>query len=178
MTFERITDPKHAMLPAAAALYEISFPRHEQRLPASQERIFSDPEYKFLLIRDGGEFAGLLLCWENDDFVYVEHFCILPELRGRGLGERALAGLCAQGKSVILEIDPPVDEISRRRRGFYERCGFVENGFDYVHLPYRPDTPGHKLVIMSYPAQISRGRFDEFCAYLLRRVMKNAFSAH
>ena len=28
---------------------------------------------------------------------------------------------------MILEIDPPVDDISIRRRGFYERSGFVEN---------------------------------------------------
>lgn len=177
MIFERITDAKHEMFPAAMELYEKSFPRHEKRTLTSQVRILSDPEYKFQLIYNGDVFVGLLLCWENDDFIYVEHFCTLPELRGRGLGEKALGALCAGGKSVILEIDPPEDEISCRRKGFYERCGFFTNGFDYVHLPYHAEDTGHRLVIMSYPEPISSKRYDEFRSYMRSRVMRSAIEA-
>lgn len=59
-----------------------------------------------------------MLCWEAEDFIYVEHFCVLPELRGRGCGARALGLLAREGKTVILEIDPPIDEISRRSKIF------------------------------------------------------------
>lgn len=42
------------------------------------------------------------------------------------LYKRALALLAADGLPVILEIDPPVDAVSIRRKGFYQRCGFKE----------------------------------------------------
>ena len=63
-----------------------------------------------------------MLYWETPDFRYIEHFCILPALRGQRYGSRALSML-PNDRPVILEIDPPVDEIAIRRKAFYERCG-------------------------------------------------------
>ena len=34
------------------------------------------------------------------------------------------------------EIDPPTGDISRRRKGFYERGGFVENPYPHIRPPY------------------------------------------
>ena len=137
------------MFAPAMELYGMSFPYSEQREPDSQARIMSDPEYHFELIYDEGRFVGEILSWENADFIYVEHFCMLPDVRGRGCGSRALELLRARGKTIILEIDPPVDDISRRRKGFYERNGFIANDYDYTHLPYHRGCKGHRLVIMS-----------------------------
>ena len=68
---------------------------------------------------------------------------------------------CRAGRG-ILEIDPPEDEISRRRRGFYERNGFVYNEYDYIHPSYlRPPQP-HRLMVMSYPEAISPAEFEAF----------------
>lgn len=67
-----------------------------------------------------------MLCWETETFIYVEHFFILPHLRGHACGSRALALLGGRGKTVILEIDPPADDVSLRRRGFYERAAFTK----------------------------------------------------
>lgn len=176
MRLERLTDPKHAMFEKAMALYRISFPPHEQREAESQRKILSDSDYQFQLIYDGETFAGILLCWETEDLLYVEHFCILPEMRNRKYGQRALALLRQREKPVILEIDPPVDEVSIHRKGFYERCGFIENPYPHVHPPYHAGNTGHSLVIMSYPDRITQSRYDAFRRYLERRVMKDAFS--
>lgn len=78
------------MFAPAMELYGMSFPYNEQREPDSQARIMSDPEYHFELIYDEGRFVGEMLSWENADFIYVEHFCMLPDMRGRGCGSRAL----------------------------------------------------------------------------------------
>lgn len=51
-----------------------SFPIYEQRLPERQKKIMTEPEYNFLLIFDGDIWVGELLCWEAEDFIYVEHF--------------------------------------------------------------------------------------------------------
>ena len=175
MHLNRITDARHPLYNRALELYRASFPFHEQRETASQAAILSDPAYHFELIYDGDVFVGLLLYWEAEDFLYIEHFCILPELRNRQYGRRALEQLRAQPKTLLLEIDPPEDGISLRRRGFYERCGFLENGFPHVHPPYHRDCEGHRLVVMTCPERIPPEQYARFLRFLRERVMAGAF---
>ncbi len=171
MTFEPVNSPLHPLYSRALELYALSFPHHEQRRAASQERILAHSEYNFLLIMDDGQFSGLMLCWESADFIYVEHFCILPELRGQGVGTSALELLSRKGKPLILEIDPPVDDVSRRRQCFYERAGFVSNDYKHVHPAYHRDCSGHSLVVMSSPGPLSPAQYSAFAAYLNQVVM-------
>ena len=125
MRFERLADTHDERYNAARALYAVSFPYHAQRGDEAQAAALACADYRFELIYGGDALVGLMLCWEAESFIYVEHFCTAPEIRGRGIGAEALALLAQSGKKIILEIDPPVDEISRRRRNFYERAGFA-----------------------------------------------------
>ena len=119
---------------------------------------------------------GLVLYWERSDYIYVEHFCILPKLRNRQYGQRTLSLLQEKGKIMILEIDPPIDAISMRRKGFYERCGFVENPYSHIHPPYHKGNAGHELVIMSSPRLILKSEYDSFNSFLKRIIMNHAFA--
>lgn len=175
MHFERLTDSHDPRYKAAIALYQQSFPRHEQREGASQAAILTHPAYRFDLIYDSNDCVGLMLDWKTDDFIYVEHFCIEPNRHGHRYGSRALELLSAKGKTIILEIDPPVDEISIRRKGFYERAGFHANPYPHVHPAYHADCKGHDLMIMSAPAPIDQAQYDAFNAYLRAVVMKNVY---
>lgn len=174
MILKRITNISHPMYHEALKLYQISFPYHEQREKHSQDEIIKDKEYHFSLIYDEEVFVGLILYWEHEQFVYIEHFCILPEMRNKQYGQKTLALLAKKGKTLILEIDPPKDDISKRRKGFYERCGFTENSFAHIHPPYHKENEGHHLVIMTCPKQVSEDMFDTFSDYLKNRVMQNA----
>lgn len=176
MRLERLTGKTHKMYEKSMELYYASFPFHEQREEASQIKILADGEYHFSLVYDENVFVGLILYWETERFIYVEHFCILPEMRNKNYGKRTLECLGEWGKTVILEIDPPVDTISVRRKGFYERSGFVENPYPHVHPPYHKGTAGHELVIMSFPDRITQREYDGFRQYLDHRVMKCVFS--
>lgn len=171
MRFVRLRSPEHEIFSRAMALYAGSFPAHEQREPGSQRSIMGLEEYHFDLIYDGDRFVGLMLYWDAPAFKYVEHFCIDPELRSRQYGQRALELLGAEGKTVILEIDPPVDAISLRRRGFYQRCGYQSNPFPHVHPPYHTGSQGHSLVVMSALGPLSQGQYDQFNTYLRKTVM-------
>lgn len=175
MHFERITDAKHPMYQTAMELYRQSFPLHEQRETSSQEDILRHTDYHFTLCYDESLFTGLVLYWETADFLYVEHFCILPELRSRHYGQHILEELVRYGKTIILEIDPPADEISVRRKGFYERCGFVENPYPHIHPPYHKGSSGHTLVVMSCPEKISSKEYALFRGYLNDKVMRDVF---
>lgn len=176
MQFERLTNKEHKMYRKAMEVYSISFPSHEQREAVSQVKILSDDEYYFSLIYEEEVFVGLVLYWETKDFVYVEHFCILPEMRNRKYGEKALRLLGQGGKTVILEIDPPIDAISVRRKKFYERSGFVENPYFHIHPPYHRGNIGHSLVIMSLPERLTQPEYEAFKGYLERHVMEDVFS--
>ena len=175
MHFERLTDADDPRLPAALALYGASFPPHEQRQTASQRTILQNEEYHFDLVYDGETWVGLMLNWETADFVYVEHFCISPEKRNHQYGARALALLRERGRNVILEIDPPADDISRRRKGFYERCGFAENPYPHIHPPYHAENHGHDLVVMSCPRALKAAEYDAFAEYLTDTVMSACY---
>ena len=175
MRTERITSVKHPLYAQAMELYRNSFPPHEQREAASQERILHDNAYHFTAVYDGDVFVGSVLYWETEEYLYIEHFCILPDLRNRRYGQRTLELLAACGKTLILEIDPPTNEIARRRKAFYECCGFAENPVPHVHPPYHAETRGHALVIMTYPAPISREQYDGFYCCLTGHVMKEVF---
>ena len=68
------------------------------------------------------------------------------------MGSAALSAFCRKVGRVILEIDPPVDDISIRRLHFYERLGFVANPYQYIHPSFRKPFTPHRLVLMSIPA--------------------------
>lgn len=174
MHLERITFPEHPLFQQAMALYQLSFPPHEQREMPSQQAIMRHPAYHFDAIWQDGIFIGEALSWKIGDFRYIEHFCILPEMRNKRYGQRALA-LLLQAHPLMLEIDPPIDEISLRRKGFYECCGFVANPFPHVHPPYHPGNHGHALVVMSAPAPLTQKDYDAFNRYLQDEIMKDAF---
>lgn len=82
MKFVRINNINDEMFAPAMELYGMSFPYNEQREPDSQAKIMSDPEYHFELIYENESFVGTVLSWENADFIYIEHFCMLPDVRG------------------------------------------------------------------------------------------------
>ncbi len=161
MVFKRLQDSQDSLYLQAMQLYQSSFPLHEQRKPDAQRAILQEPDYQFNLLMEEDHLLGELLCWETPNFIYVEHWCI-----------RALELLGQRGKPVILEIDPPIDDISLRRKGFYERAGYRENPFTHVHPPYREGFAGHPLVVMSYPRQLEREEYDRFYQYLCSVVMK------
>lgn len=175
MKLERITTAEHPMYKKALELYKISFPEHEQREAASQERILNEEAYHFGLAYDEETFVGLVLYWEEIDYIYIEHFCILPEMRNKRYGQKTLELLKKTGKTLILEIDPPVDEVSVRRKGFYERCGFAENPYPHVHPPYHAGNKGHELVVMTAPEKILQGLYDRFHEDLYGKIMKDVF---
>ncbi|MGO0986032.1 GNAT family N-acetyltransferase [Clostridioides difficile] len=171
MHFERLRTYEDKLYLEAIKLYNISFPFHEQRKPSLQAEIMNYEEYQFNLIYDEKDMVGILLCWETESFIYVEHFCINPQMRNKKYGKRALELLNQRGKTVILEIDPPINEISISRKGFYERGGYKSNNFEHIHPPYHEEFKGHQLIVMSYPETLTEVEYGNFKQYLRTTIM-------
>lgn len=173
MEIHRITQSDSPLYQKAIDLYRISFPFHEQREKPSQLQILQQDAYHFDIICDNGEFVGEILYWDIGGAFYIEHFCVLPSQRNKHYGQKILN--IYQATPLILEIDPPVDEVSIRRKGFYERCGFVENPYRHIHPPYHAENHGHELVIMSSPRMLEADEYGCFNHYLQDTVMKDVY---
>lgn len=174
MKFERIVTPNHPLYADAIKLYKISFPLHEQREEASQTKILTNPQYHFDVVCDGDDFVGEILYWDIGKALYIEHFCVMPSKRNMRYGQKILSAL--KDRSLILEIDPPSDAISLRRKGFYERCGFVENPYAHKHPPYHKECDGHNLVVMSSPEVLTPEEYEIFRKFLEDTVMKDVWN--
>lgn len=124
---------------------------------------------------DGKLFVGLALYRETAEYLYIEHFYSLQALRNHRYGQRTLDLLAECGKTLILEIDPPTDAIARRRKMFYERCGFAENPFPHIHPPYHTENHGHALVVMTIFLPIPQEKYNDFYRYLTEKVLKDVF---
>ena len=171
MEFRRLTEGGSDLYQRAMELYEISFPVFEQREPESQIEIMGHEEYRFHLIYDEETWVGMILCWETEDFIYIEHFCTRPQLRNRGYGQRTLELLKEAKKTVILEIEPPVDEISVSRKAFYEAAGYKVNPYTHIPPRYRKEFEEHSFVVMSWPRELPEETYRKFDRYLRDVVM-------
>ena len=92
---------------------------------------------------------GLLTTWHFEEFIYIEHFAIDPDLRSRGYGAEALKTFIAQQqRPIVLEAEPPTDELSTRRVGFYKRLGLTLYDFPYIQPAYTPESNPVELRLM------------------------------
>jgi len=174
MEFRRLISARDPLFTPAFALYEESFPKYEQRLPDKQKAVMTDPLYHFDIITDNGVFMGILLYWNISRYVYIEHFAIHPSVRGKALGSRSLEAFFENHPAVILEIDPPENEVSIRREYFYQRLGFQRNSYAHTHPPYRKQFEPHRLVVMSYPKLMTESEYLLFRQELSEIVMRDS----
>ncbi len=171
LTFRRFSSPTDEGWRETMTLYESAFPAKERRSEEDTVRALSDPEFHAYSVWQEGEFVALLFYWQNENLTYGEFLAVRPELRGQHIGQRIMEWFREQG-DLIFEIEPPVDELTCRRRGFYERLGFVTNDYHYIHPSYGTPLAPHPLVLMSRHHPISRERAVELAAYVRERVMR------
>ena len=93
----------------------VSFPACERRDEAEQRAVMAHPDYRLCAIMDGGVPVGVVGYFDTPEFIYFENFCISPDKRNGGYGSQALRLLTITDKPFILEIEPPEDELTRRR---------------------------------------------------------------
>jgi RimJ/RimL family protein N-acetyltransferase len=105
--------------------------------------------------------------------VYVEHFAIDETARNGGFGAVAMKQFIEQATHpVVLEVELPTDELSRRRIGFYERLGFIPDSHAYQQPPYNKGDSWLPMQLMAY-GRIDLGeRFDDIKACLYKEVYK------
>lgn len=108
-----------------------------------------------------GRFCGFITWWDFGGFVYGEHFAMLPECRGAGIGGEVIDRFVAEaGKPVVLEVELPTNDMARRRIGFYERHGFVLCDAEYVQPPYDAGGECVPMRLMSHGMSLDAEAFE------------------
>lgn len=176
MEFVRINSSDNNYFDDVMNIYKVSFPIFEQRTIKDQMDVLKDDKYNCMAVCENNKLVGILLYWDLDNCKYIEHLAISPSIRGKNYGSRILKELCENNETIVLEIDPPVDDISIKRLGFYSNLGFKLQEFEHIHPPYRKEYKGHKLKIMSFNRNLSEDEYNKFNVFLKERIMK--YSEH
>lgn len=162
-------------------LYEATFPPEERRSQEDLQHALLHPDCHLSLVREETEatgFLGFLISWElSPTLTFIEHFAILPECRNRQLGSTILKLLTEQVTNaeacMLLEAEPPLTEIARRRIGFYERAGFEIIDTEYLQPSYHLGGAAVPLYLLAFNAQGTN--LTEMIRLLYKRVYQTAF---
>lgn len=171
MDFIRINSKDDKYFDDAMNVYQSSFPIFEQRTMKDQIDALEDNRYYCTVICDNDIFIGLLFYWKFENYIYIEHLAISPNLRGQNYGSKILTVFCKENPNTILEIDPPIDKVSINRLHFYSKLGFKLQPFTHVHPPYRNGNHGHDLKILSFNRDLEQEEYDKFNVFLKNIVM-------
>ena len=132
--------------------YEDSFPPEERRdYELVLSLIANEPRFSLTALTRDEQYAGFITGWDFGAFIYLEHFAIDESMRNGGIGSKAFKAYLEQlDKPVVLEVEMPTDEMSRRRIGFYERLGLTLDTHTYFQPPYRKGDDSLEMRLMTY----------------------------
>ncbi len=146
-------------------IYEImeqSFPGEEYRPYERQLALMERECYRIYgEVDPTGVLRGFMAVWGLPEYCFLEHFAVSPKERNGGLGTAMLGELkelyC---EPICLEVEPPANELTRRRVGFYERNGFYLNPYAYEQPSLGEDRKPVSLKIMTTGGYLSPVEFQ------------------
>lgn len=168
--------PSSRQLSRIRDLYTQSFPASERRPWPKQKALLEAPSAPLNLeiIYTGGRFAGFITWWTLDcGLRYIEHFAILPSLRGKSIGSNALSVfLSRSAMPVVLEVEPAgSSDMADRRIAFYSRLGLIpHHNHPYIQPPYDNALPSMPLTLMTTPLTSKAPSLPTIAATIHRQV--------
>ena len=152
-------------------IMEESFPTNEIRTYQEQKELLNKKNYKIITHYSGNQIVAFIAVWDLKDFKFIEHLATTVKSRGKGIGSELVSNFILSGnKPIILEVEPPKDEITKRRINFYERLEFKYNDYYYEQPKLREDTLPCELKIMSYPNKLLPNEFEKVTNELYSQV--------
>lgn len=156
------------------ALMDNSFPQAEIRNFKGQQRLLERPDYNVYVLRENGEILAFFAEWSSEKFRFIEHLAVNQKFRSQGLGSKTLQAYNAMSKKpVILEVEPPEDEIQIRRVKFYEKNGFHLSSYSYLQPVINEGYERVPLVLMTYPEPFGSETLAEVKDWLDQTVYKS-----
>lgn len=140
-------------------IFEDSFPANERRDFSGQKALLDNPYYQLKTHIQDGEIIAFMGVWTFDDFTFLEHFATTPKARGKGIGSKMFTDLLWESKLLILEVEPPENEIAQRRINFYSKNSMYLNYYEYNQPPLNFGDSFLPLKIMSSGKELTQNEF-------------------
>ena len=164
------TDKDHYCF--AENLLTTAFPKEERR-ELTLQREYTDHNKLFnnnILLADEDP-VGFISYWDFDEFLYVEHFAIDETKRSGGYGKMVLDALKEKlQRPIVLEVELPKNETSKRRISFYQRQGYQLWKKEYQQPPYRKGDNYLPMHLMVQGELSSATDFDQVKETLYKKV--------
>lgn len=156
-------------------IYEImeqSFPIEEYRPFKEQESLLDSEYYSiYLELNKDDDIVAFFATWNFSQFAFIEHFAVREKYRNGGIGTRLLKELLAiLNKPIVLEVEPPKEEIAKKRIRFYERNSFVLNEDDYFQPPISKGRKELPLMLMTFPNKMVPTEYADIRHTLYEKV--------
>ena len=138
ITFKRIENDSDPLWGKMYDLYESAFPAVERRDATALKNVMkSENKFQVSALLKENCFVGFFNDWHFEDFVYVEHFAVCPELRGKLIGTEVVSLYLKKKRlPIVFEVEKPDNEVAKRRIALYERLGCHLLPYDYAQPHY------------------------------------------
>ncbi len=149
--FKKIENSSDELFQKMYELYRNAFPPVERRNLGGLEYILNyEKRFEADALMVDGVFAGFFTFWTFDRFIYVEHFAIDADMRGKNIGSQVINTFLSKAHlPIVLEVEMPEDAQSIRRICFYERLGFKVISHKYAQPYYDGSGKIIPMLVMS-----------------------------
>lgn len=149
-----------------------NFPTKEIKEYNYMKDTFHAGLYQVLTLKDNDQIVGIMSFYQHDDFRFIDYFAIDGSLKGKGMGSEMLQYFInLDDKMVILEVEHPEDEQSKRRIAFYQRNGlYLNDQFEYFVPPVRNLKHRFYFHLMSSKRKINNIEFEKYYPQILKMV--------
>jgi ribosomal protein S18 acetylase RimI-like enzyme len=131
-------------------LYQEAFPEDERRSLAQLINCFNNTKYKLTGFWLTNNFVGFIEYWNFDSFIFVEHIAVSENFRGKSIGKKIMQTILKQDIPIYLEIELAIDEISKKRLGFYQNLNFEKLPIKYFQPAYSSEKRSIEMHLMAF----------------------------
>lgn len=150
-------------------LLKTSFPENELLPQQIHQKLFSQPTF---FGKQFQHFSAFVIGYQLETYLFLELFMVQEHLRNQGIGKLFLTQIIKEANTpILLEVEHPTDDLSKRRIQFYERLGFHLNICDYKMPHFDNNHGGVPLYLMSYPNQLTQNEIE----YYKKRIHQDVY---
>ncbi len=153
MIFNKTLSSVSPELEIVQRIYESAFPCDERRdFDVLLNLMECQPCFSVEALCGDNDVIGFLSWWNMGKWRYIEHFAIDEACRGNGIGRKVLQQFLTRTTlPVVIEVEPPVDDYTRRRIAFYQSMGFtLHDSYRYIQPAYDAGRMSVELKLMSH----------------------------
>lgn len=171
----RITKPYGETWGKAMEIYDTSFPPEEKRPHKQHIQLMKKNNlYHFYTAMEEQTVIGIIILWKLQKFIFLDYLATLPNVRNKGYGKRIVEQLKKLvDNTIILEVELPDNDLTKRRIDFYTRLGFNLLDFPYYMPQYNNPKEKFAMLLMS-----SETIDQSVCKDIMHEIHTNAYNSN